>query len=127
MKTRLYLLIAASFFIVTVSKAQYGASCTDNRLVVQSQVVIPGHTLVSVNYRSAPREQYYDYPEQRVAEYDRRDDHHDERRDWREEAYNHYCHENRGYRISREEFYRSHCDYRSVPYYAPRKVVVYGY
>ncbi len=127
MKTKLFFLIAASFLIVTVSKAQYGASCTDNRVVVQGQFVIPGHTVVSVNYQNAPRERYYEYPEQRVAEYDRSDNRRDDRRDWREDAYNRYCHENHGYRISRDEFYRSHCTYRSAPYYAPRKVVVYGY
>ena len=37
----------------------------------------------------------------------------DDRRDWREEEYNRYCHEHRGYRMSREEFYRDHCDYQS--------------
>ena len=127
MKTRFYFLIAASFFIVSVSKAQYGAPCADNRVVVQGQFVIPGRAVVSVNYHTAPREQYYDYPEQRVAEYGYREDHRDNHRDWREDAYNRYCHENRGYRISREEFYRTHCAYQTVPYCAPRKVVVYRY
>ncbi len=69
MKTRLYSLIAASFFIVSVSKAQYGAPCADNRVIVQGHFVIPGRAVVSVKYQNAPREHYYGYPEQREAAY----------------------------------------------------------
>jgi hypothetical protein len=49
----------------------------------------------------------------------------DDRHDWRAEQYERYCHENRGHRMSRAEFYRDRCDSRANSYYAPRKAVEY--
>jgi hypothetical protein len=107
MKTKIPILIAAGLFLATVSKAQYGVPYRDNRVVIQAHIGFPIPVPVAYNYYNAPRERY------------------DDRRDWRAEQYEHYCHEKRGYRMSREEFYRDRCDYRANPYYAPRKVVEY--
>src|SRR5690349_21571939 len=109
MKTKIPLLIAAGLFLVSVTKAQYGPSCNDGRVVIQAHIGFPVPVPVVTHYEYYPQvqEQYYDH------------------RDWRAEQYERYCHENRGYRMSREEFYRDRCDRRGHSYYAPRRVIEY--
>ncbi|HEX3079902.1 MAG TPA: hypothetical protein VHQ04_05545 [Puia sp.] len=109
MKTKIPILIAAGLFLVSVTKAQYGASCNENRVVIQAHFGFPVPVPV-VNH-------YEYYPAGR--------EHYDDRRDWRAEQYERYCHENRGYRMSRDEFYRDRCDSRNHAYYAPQKRVEY--
>jgi hypothetical protein len=119
MKTKIPILIATGLFIVTASKAQYGAPYCENRVVIQAHIRIPIPAPVVFNYDyDHPAPVYY---ENRNVGYDRYDDH----RDWRAEQYESYCRENKGYRISREEFYRDHCDSRDREYHGPRKVVEY--
>ena len=120
MKTRIPLLIAAGLIISTITKAQFGPACQDNRVVVKAHFGFPVPVPVINHYEYYPvaRERYDD---RRDGDYGRYDD----RRDWRAEQYERYCHETRGRRISREEFYRDHCDPRNNSYYAPRKVVEY--
>ena len=133
MKTKIPILIAAGLLLASVTKAQYGygAPCRDNRVVIQAHIgfPIPLPVPVAVGYSNY-------YPSQVVYEHPRYDDRrHDDRRyddrryedrgydnrgydnrgyndqgDWRAVAYDRYCHENRGYRMSREDFYRDHCD-----------------
>lgn len=109
MKTKIPILIAAGLFLVSVTKAQYGAPCNDNRVIVQAHIGFPVPVPIVNHY------EYYPVARGRF------DDH----RDWRAEQYERYCRENRGYRMSREEFYRDRCDPRAHTYYAPRKVVEY--
>ena len=124
MKTKIPILIATLLFLATVSKAQYGGDYGDNRVSVHGQIVIPGTVAIGYGYNNAGYERYDDRRDRRYDAH--RDWRYDDRRDWRAEQYERYCHENRGYRINREEFYRDHCDNRAYPYYAPRKVVEYG-
>jgi hypothetical protein len=120
MKTKIPILIATGLFITAIANAQYGAPCPDGRVVIQAHIGFPVPVPVAYNYDyyQAPRDRY---DEQRTVVYGYNND----RRDWRAEQYERYCHENRGYRMSREEFYRDHCDSRVSPYHAPRKVVEY--
>jgi hypothetical protein len=109
MKTRLPILIAAGLLIATVTNAQYGTPCRGDRVVIQAHFgfPIPVPVINHYDYYPVVRDQY------------------DDRRDWRAEQYERYCHETRGYRMSREEFYRDRCDPRGNPYYGSRKVVEY--
>lgn len=135
MKTKIPILLAASLLLVAVTKAQYAAPCPDNRVVIQGQVFLPGQAYIAVNYNGG-RDRYDDNHYRREEDHGRYDDHrnrrndgygrYDDRRDWREVEYERYCRETRGCRMSREEFYRSRCDYRMKPGYQPR-VVVYHY
>src|SRR5579863_3857146 len=109
MKTKIPILIAAGLFLVSVTKAQYGVPCNDNRIIVQAHIGFPVPAPIVNHF------EYYPVARGRF----------DDRRDWREEQYERYCRENMGYRLSREEFYRDRCDSRERPYYAPRKVVEY--
>ena len=109
MKTKILILIAAGLFLATVTKAQYEVPRHDNRIIVQAHIGFPVPVPV-VNH-------YEYYPETRVR--------YDDRRDWRAEQYERYCHEVRGYRMSREEFYHDRCDSKVHTYNAPRKVVEY--
>ena len=53
MKTKIPILIAAGFFIAPLSKAQYGAPCPENRVVIQGQLVIPGRpAIIIMNYNN---------------------------------------------------------------------------
>ena len=97
MKSKISLLIAAGLFIVTATKAQYGAPYHENRVVIQAHIGIPIPVPVVYNY-----DYYHRVPvcnENRNAGYGRYDD----RRDWRAEQYERYCRENRRQRMSREE------------------------
>ena len=118
MKTKIPILIAAGLFFATITKAQYGAPCHDNRVVIQAHIGFPVQVPVVYNY------DFYHTPR---GSYDERRDfgRYDDRGDWRAEQYERYCRENRGYRMSREEFYHDRCDSRDHSYYAPRKVVEY--
>jgi hypothetical protein len=119
MKTKIPILIAAGLFIAISTKAQYGAPYHENRVVIQAHIGIPIPVPAVYNrdyYQSAPV-----CYEDRNAGYVRYDDRHD----WRAEQYEHYCRENRGRRMSRDEFYRDRCDSRANSYYAPRRVVEY--
>ena len=119
MKTKIPILIAAGLFIVTATKAQYGGPYHENRVIIQAHIGIPIPVPVVYNH-----DYYHPAPvcyEERNAGYGR----HDDRYDWRAEQYERYCRENRGNRMSREEFYHDRCDSRANPYYAPRKVVEY--
>src|SRR5882757_6820169 len=119
MKTKIPILIAAGLFIAITTNAQYGASYHENRVVIQAHIGFPIPVPVVYNY-----DYYHPAPvcyEDRNAGYVRNDDRHD----WRAEQYERYCHENRGRRMSRKEFYRDRCDSRANSYYAPRKVVEY--
>jgi hypothetical protein len=109
MKTKIPILIAAGLFLAFTTQAQYGSPYPENRVVVQAHIGFPVPVPVVNHYAYYPvaRERY------------------DDRRDWRAVEYERYCRENRGYRMSREEFYRDRCDYRGNPYHAPRKVVEY--
>jgi hypothetical protein len=108
MKTKIPILIAAGLFIATITQAQYGAPSRNNRLVIQAHIGFPLPVPVINHY------EYYPVAQERYDD-----------RDWRAEQYEHYCLENRGYRMSREQFYRERCDVRTTPYYVPRKVVEY--
>jgi hypothetical protein len=114
MKTKIPILIAAGLFFATVTNAQFGAPCTGSRVIIQAHIGFPVPVPVAYNYdyNHAPRVRYDDRRDIGYGRYDNR-------RDWRAEQYERYCHENRGYRMSREEFYRDRCDYRA------RKVVDY--
>src|SRR4051812_34723523 len=118
MKTKIPILIAAGLLLTVATKAQYGGPYHEKRVVIPHiGIPIPVPVVYDYNYyRPAPV--CYD---ERNAGYNR----HDKRRDWRAEQYERYCRENRGRRISREEFYRDQCDQRANPYYAPRKVTEY--
>jgi hypothetical protein len=122
MKTKISILIATGLFITAIANAQYGAPCRDGRVVIQAHIGFPLPFPVPVaynyDYYQAPRERYDD---RRNVDYGYND-----RRNWRAEQYERYCHENRGYHMSREEYYRDHCDSRVSTYHAPRKVVEYG-
>jgi hypothetical protein len=119
MKTKIPILIAAGLLLTVATKAQYGGPYHENRVVIQAHIGIPIPVPVVYDYNYYhPAPVCYD---ERNAGYNR----HDKRRDWRAEQYERYCRENRGRRISREEFYRDQCDQRANPYYAPRKVTEY--
>ena len=109
MKTKIPILIAAGLFIATATNAQFGPPCRDNRVVIQAHFGFPVPVPV-VNH-------YEYYPVTR--------DRYDDRRDWRAEQYERYCHETRGRWMSREEFYRDHCDPRGNRSYAPGREVEY--
>jgi len=109
MKTKIPILVAAGLFLASVTKAQYGSSCNHGRVIIQAHIGFPVPVPVVNHYEYYPAMQ----------------GHFDDRRDWRAEQYERYCHENRGYRMSREEFYRDRCDRRGRPYYGPRKEVEY--
>ena len=123
MKTKIPILIAAGLFLVTASKAQYGGPCPDNRVVIQGRVVIPGPPVIAFQYSNFPPVRYDDRRDSRYDDYARYDD----RRDWRAVEYDRYCRAQRGYKMSREEFYRTRCDYRGNPHYKQKKVVAYRY
>ena len=106
MKTKIPILIAAGLFLATVTEAQYGVPYHDNRVIIQAHIGFPVPAPIVTHY------EYYPVKRERY----------DERRDWREVQYERYCHENRGYRMSREEFYRDRCDPRANPHSAPREV-----
>jgi hypothetical protein len=137
MKAKLLLLIAAGLFFATVSNAQYGGA------YVNAQVVIPGGAIVaySNNYvdygYNYSHDRYEDRQDRRENEYEGHG-HRDWRegeyeghgrghREWKEDAYENYCREHREYRGCRNDFYRDYYGYRTAPYCAPRRVVVYGY
>jgi hypothetical protein len=107
MKTKIPILIAAGLIFAATTKAQYGIPYHENRVVIQAHIGFPVPVPIVNHYEYYPvaRERYED------------------RRDWRAEHYEGYCRENRGYRMSREQFYRERCDSRANTYYAPRKVV----
>jgi hypothetical protein len=136
MKTKISFLIAAGLFFAFSSKAQYGAPCPENRVVIQGRLVIPVPPLVTIQYSNSAPVRYDEYHDRRYYDNARYDDNcgrkegvygrYDDRRDWRAAEYERYCREQRGYRMSREEFYRKHCDYRGVPF-KEKRVVVYGY
>jgi hypothetical protein len=107
MKTKIPILIAAGLFLASVTQAQYGAPYHENRVIVQAHIGFPFPVPVINHYEY--------YPEARVR--------FDDRRDWRAEQYERYCRENRGYRISRQDFYRDRCDARVDTYYTPRRAV----
>jgi hypothetical protein len=113
MKTKIPILIAASIFLATVTKAQYPGGYADNRVVIQGRVFIPGPPVISFEYNNVPREQYVEYRDRRDGDYNR----YNERRDWREVEYERYCRENRKHRMSREEYYRVYYQYKSKPHY----------
>jgi hypothetical protein len=123
MKTKIPILIAVGLFFASVTNAQYGAPCNDNRVIIQARIgfAVPVPVVYSYDYNYAPRERYDDRRDGRDVGYG----HYDDRGDWRAEQYERFCHENRGYRMSREEFYRDRYDSRGNPYYAPRRVVEY--
>jgi hypothetical protein len=123
MKTKITLLIAAGIFMVAVSNAQYGPSCPDNRVSIQSQVVIPNQAYVDYHYNNMDRHRNDERDNRRDGYYGRYED----QRDWRAVEYERFCHDHRRYNISREEFYRNHCGYRVDPYYGQRRVVVYSH
>lgn len=129
MKTKISLLIAAGLFFATATKAQYGAPCPDNRVVIQGRVVIPGPPVIAFQYSNAAPAYYGEHRDRRDNDYGRYESYgrYDDRGDWRAVEYDRYCREQRGYRMSREEFYRTRCDYRGNPHYKQKKVVVYGY
>ncbi len=127
MKTKIPVLIAAGLFLVSVSKAQYGAPCPDNRVVIQGRVVIPGPPVIAYQYSNVAPVRYDEHRDRRQDDYGRYNGRYNDRGDWREVEYDRYCREQRGYRMSREEFYRDRCDYRGNPHYKQKKVVVYGY
>jgi hypothetical protein len=121
MKTKIPVLIVAGLFLATVTKAQYGPP-RDNRVVIQAHLGFPIPVPVAYNY-----DYYYGSRDRYDHRRDRRDGrdaaygYYDDRRDWRAEQYERYCRENRGYRISREEFYRDRCDNRNRSYYPEQR------
>jgi hypothetical protein len=118
MKTKIPILIAAGLLLASVTKAQYGygAPCRDNRVVIQAHIgfPIPVPVPVAVGYSNYyPSQVVYEHPRYDNRRYEDRgyyDRGYNDPRDWRAVAYDRYCHENRGYRMSREDFYRDHCD-----------------
>lgn len=110
-------LIAAGLFLATVSKAQFGGGCADNRVVIQGQIHIPGPANIGFGYNNQVR-----YEDRRYADNGRFDD----RRDWRGDEYERYCREHREYRGDRRAYYHDFHSYRPAPYCAPQRVVVYG-
>jgi hypothetical protein len=137
MKTKISFLIAVGLFFAFSSKAQYGVPCPDNRVVIQGRLFIPVPPLVTVQFSNSAPVRYDDYRDRRYdnnVRYDDRCDRkeagynrYDDRGDWRAAEYERYCREQRGYRMSREEFYRDRCDSKVNPHYKQKKVVVYGY
>lgn len=118
MKTKIPVLIAAGLFLCMVTKAQYGPPCPDNRVVVQGRLVIPAPPVVVFPFGFAAPVRYEErYRNNDYAYYNG---------DWRAAAYDRYCREQRGYRMSREEFYRDRCDERGNPHYKHKKGG-YGY
>lgn len=110
MKTKIPILIAAGLLLASVTKAQYGygAPCRDNRVVVQAHIGFPIPVPVAVGYSNYyPSHVVYEHPRYEDRGYDNRGYY---EQDWRAVAFDRYCHENRGYRMSREDFYRNHCD-----------------
>ena len=119
MKTKIPILIAVGLFFAMTTKAQYGASYHENRVIIQAHIGIPIPVPAVYNYDYYhPATVYYEDRNAGCVRYD-------DRHDWRAEQYEHYYRENRGRRMSREEFYRDRCDSRANSYYAPRKVVEY--
>jgi hypothetical protein len=121
MKTKIPILIAAGLLLASVTKAQYGygAPCRDTRVVIQAHIGFPIPVPVAVGYSNYyPSQVVYEHPRYDDRAYDNRgydnrgNDNrgYNDQRDWRAVAYDRYCHENRGYRMSREEYYRNHCD-----------------
>jgi hypothetical protein len=123
MKAKIPLLIAASLFLATVSKAQYGREYADNHLTIQGQVVIPGPAVVGYGYNNAYRERYEENRDRRDYDYTRFAD----QKDWRAAEYERYCRDHRDYRMNRSDFYRDRCGYQQVRYCAPKRVIVYRY
>lgn len=121
MKSKFIFLIATGLFFAVGSKAQYGAQYPDNRVVIQGQVTIPGRTVVAYEYHNAPQRRYDEHGNWKNTDYGR----YDNRRDNRYDEYDRFCREHRGYRMSREEFYRTYNVYRVAPYCGPKKVAVY--
>jgi hypothetical protein len=135
MKTKISFLIATGLIFALSSKAQYGAACPENRVVIQGRLFIPAPPAVTIQYSKSAPVRYDDYRDRRYRDNDRYDGRcdrkeadygrYDAHSDWREAQYERYCREQQGYRMSREEFYRKHRDYRGVPIKA-NEVVVYG-
>jgi hypothetical protein len=118
MKTKIPLLFAVALFLTTVTKAQYGGGYGDNRVSVHGQIVIPG-VAFGYGYNNAPI-RYYD--DRRDRRYDDHNNYgYDDRRDRREVEYERYCRDRRDNRMSREEFYRDHCDNNRRPYFPPHR------
>lgn len=105
MNAKFPILVAAGLFLVTVSKAQYAASCADPRVVIQGRVVIPGRAVIAYDYNNIAYEYNNYVPRGRY----------DERRDWRADEYERYCRDHREYRGDRRAFYRDRADYRYTP------------
>jgi hypothetical protein len=124
MKTKIPILIAAGLFFATVSKAQYHESYSNHRLAIQAQVIFPGQAVIGYGYNNMEPVRYDERRDWRADEYERFCREH---RDWREDKYQGYCRDHREYRGDRRAFYRDHYGYRTVPYCAPRREVVYGY
>ncbi len=119
MKTKIPVLIAAGLFLATVTKAQYGPPRHDSRVIIQAHIGFPIPVPVAYNYDyyPAPRDRYDYRMNDRDADYGNYND----RRDWRAEQYDRYCREGRGYRMSREEFYRDRCGNRERSYYPEQR------
>jgi len=124
MKAKFPILIVASFFLVTVSQAQYGGDYSAPHFAIQGQVVIPGRAYVNYDYNHYGHDRYDGRGEWRADEYERFCREH---RDWREDEYQRYCRDHREFRGDRRDYYRDHYYYRAAPFCAPRRVVVYGY
>ena len=107
MKAKIPILLAAGLFLAITSKAQYPVS---GQVVIQGRIIIPGPPAVVA----------YDYPNPSYGRYE-------DRRDWRRDEYERYCHEHREYRGDRRAYYRDQCNYRGRPEFHKRRVVVYGY
>jgi len=117
MKTKIPLLIVASIFIATITRAQYGGTYIDARLVV------PGPVSVAYGYNHFDHDRFVDRNEWRGDAYER---FYRDHRDWREDEYQRYCRYHREYRGDRDDYYRAHYDYRTTPRCAPRRDR-YGY
>ena len=136
MKTKIPFLIAAGLFLATASMAQYGTLNPDSRVVIQGQVVIPGHAVVAYGYNNLPPVRYeenYDRREDDCGRHeDRRNQRHygyeryDDQLDWRAAEYERYSHDHRDFRMSREDFYRDQCEYRGNHHNHNKKVIVYS-
>lgn len=120
MKAKFPILIAAGLFLVSVSKAQYGAAYASPHFAIRAQVVIPGRAYVNYDNNSYARDRYDGRREWRAEEYERFCRAH---RDWREAEYQRYCRDHREFRGDRNDYYRDHYNYRVAPYCAPRRVV----
>lgn len=136
MKTKLPFMFAAGLFYATLSMAQYGGPYAEKRVVIQGQVVVPGHAVVAYGYNNDAPLRYDDQNDRRDDDNSRYEDRQNRRddeynrynnpRDWRAVEYERYCQDHRHYRMGRQDFYRDHCRYPVAPYCAPRRVVVYS-